>query len=211
MTYGFAEIRQVVLAHDRFHNKDLNFFQRWLRGIVKFLEPELIGLSSANDESGQDEDHPSFTGVHLTRSISTADLLKFVQQNRQHFLPDNTFDRKGMNSAPLEIEKFLLKFVEFDDAEIIEFDDEFEARELVFSIVLNKASKRVTVSFRGSATANDWRTNLDLQEARFPEVFQEMVNDENVKVHGGFSGELMSASCTSYGTIFCLRFYVDCW
>lgn len=186
LMYDFAEIRQVVLAHDRFHNRDLNLFQRWQRGIVEYSEPELIGLRSTN-ESAHDE-QPSFTGVHITHSVSAADLLKFLQKNRQYFLPGSVrFDRKGKNYIPLEIEETLSAFIQYDDAEIIEFDDEFEAKELVYSIVLNKTSKRITVLFRGSTTANDWRANTALQPVRFPEVFQKMVNDENVKVHGGFA------------------------
>ena len=203
LMYDFAEIRQVVLAHDRFHNRDLNLFQRWQRGIVEYSEPELIGLRSTN-ESAHDE-QPSFTGVHITHSVSAADLLKFLQKNRQYFLPGSVrFDRKGKNYIPLEIEETLSAFIQYDDAEIIEFDDEFEAKELVYSIVLNKTSKRITVLFRGSTTANDWRANTALQPVRFPEVFQKMVNDENVKVHGGFAGELLR-TCTR--TIFNIVVY----
>jgi hypothetical protein len=186
LIFDFADIRQIVLAHARFNNTDLNFFQRWRSGIVDYFEPELIGLRSKPEDKDKE---PSFIGVHLTHSVTAADLLKFVQMNRQYFTPgDINFDRKGNNSTPLKMESTLIRLVEKIDAEVIEFDDEFEAKELLYSITLNRTSKRITVLFRGSDTESDWRANLNLN-SKFPEAFQEIVNDEDIKAHGGHSGE----------------------
>jgi hypothetical protein len=153
---------------------------------VDYFEPELIGLRSKPEDKDKE---PSFIGVHLTHSVTAADLLKFVQMNRQYFTPgDINFDRKGNNSTPLKMESTLIRLVEKIDAEVIEFDDEFEAKELLYSITLNRTSKRITVLFRGSDTESDWRANLNLN-SKFPEAFQEIVNDEDIKAHGGHSGE----------------------
>ena len=197
MMYEYSDIRQIVLAHDATFNRDLNFFQRWRRGLVDFVEPELISLFQYDKQTGEEMDpqyddaRPSFTGVHLKKSQTAADLLKFIEINRQHFRDESdrlgiAFVRDGNNSSPLLIESSLSIFGDAVDAEVIEFDDEFEAQELLYAIVLNRTEKRITIVFRGSRTNEDWKTNLDLK-ADSP---SEISDDENVKVHGGHAGEL---------------------
>ena len=83
------------------------------------------------------------------------------------------------------------------DAQIIEYDNEFISKgivglgsELVFSIILNKTEKRITVLFRGSVSVKDWIEDLSFVKTN-PNPINEFAGDK-VGIHTGFSGKYHS-------------------
>jgi hypothetical protein len=175
-----------------------------LRGIInankdthKFIQPELVVTQHLA------EDTNPFTGTHLKKPITTPDMLKFMQLNQKHLVGDDgglafnpegdgKADQDGDGEADLMIMKRLAQVDDEFDADIIEFDDEFVAEglgsELVFSIIINRTEKRITVVFRGSVSAKDWV--VDLSSAKVcPPIIEEFGKDTNTWVHSGFSGK----------------------
>ena len=117
MIYEYADIRKIVLDQDVSFNRDLNFLQRWRKGVVTFRDVELISVRAEKDVDG--EGNRNFKGTHLQRTVRAEELLQFVQQNRKYFysIPIDTrgyvgFDRRGTNDVPLNIEISLETYIE---------------------------------------------------------------------------------------------------
>ena len=78
-----------------------------------------------------------------------------------------------------------------------EFDDQFNERQLVYGITVNRTDKRITIFFRGSVEGNrDWPTNLNAVYKTL-KVPTELVAEEfllqegkEIKVHRGFHAYL---------------------
>ena len=54
----------------------------------------------------------------------------------------------------------ILKSWSHSQMQIVWFEDENQKEELVYGIAVEPAHKRITLVFRGSVTANDWRADL---------------------------------------------------
>ena len=128
MIYEYADIRKIVLDQDISFNRDLNFLQRWRKGVVTFRDVELISVRARDDDDNSETDvdgdadgdgNRHFKGTHLQRTVRAEELLQFVQKNRKYFysIPIDTrgyvgFDRRGANDVPLNIEISLETYIE---------------------------------------------------------------------------------------------------
>ena len=119
---------------------------------------------------------------------------------------DGNADVDGDGVSDLPIMKRLRQVDDEFDAQIIEYDDEFISEgivglgsELVFSIILNKTEKRITVVFRGSVSVKDWIKDLSFVKTN-PDPINEFAGDK-VGIHTGFSGKYYSIA------LLCVQFY----
>ncbi|KAL3918067.1 MAG: hypothetical protein SGILL_004415, partial [Bacillariaceae sp.] len=64
-------------------------------------------------------------------------------------------------------------------------DNDVVGHELVYSIVLDHAKRRVTVVFRGSVTGNDWAANLDVKQIKVDNP-TENGSPPEILMHRGF-------------------------
>ncbi len=164
-------------------------------GTVAFKNPDLVVTQ-------QLEETNPFKGTHLKQTITPTDILKFIEANQQYlvgdegaleFNPDGdgNSDFDGDGKADLPIMKRLAQVDDEFDAEMIEFDDEFKdvglASELVFSTIINKTEKRITVVFRGSVTLKDWIIDLSAVK-KTPAIIEEF-SSADVDIHSGFARE----------------------
>jgi hypothetical protein len=188
LIYSYSALRDIINNNDVTLNPDKE-------GAVGFKNPELIVTQ-------QLEETNPFKGTNLKHTLAPTDILKFITLNQKYlvgeegaleFNPDGNgdADRDRDGKADLPIMKRLAQLDDEFEAEIIEFDDEFKSMglgsELVFSIIINKTEKRITVVFRGSVSLKDWI--VDLSSAKqTPDIIQEF-SSEDVDVHSGFAGE----------------------
>jgi hypothetical protein len=72
-------------------------------------------------------------------------------------------------------------------------DNKFGDTDIVYYVTVNRDLKRVTVSFRGSVTGNDWRKNLQIfmTELKTPTLLAEQGFNETIKVHKGFKSKFL--------------------
>jgi hypothetical protein len=193
LIYSYSALRDII------NNNDVTL-NPGKEGAVGFKNPELIVTQ-------QLEETNPFKGTNLKHTLAPTDILKFITLNQKYlvgeegaleFNPDGNgdADRDRDGKADLPIMKRLAQLDDEFEAEIIEFDDEFKSMglgsELVFSIIINKTEKRITVVFRGSVSLKDWI--VDLSSAKqTPDIIQEF-SSEDVDVHSGFAGYLFGES-----------------
>ncbi len=188
MVYSYTALRGIVNKHEKTLNPGK-------KDTVCFQCPELVVTQ-------QLEETNPFKGTHLKQTLTTPDILKFITMNQKYlvgeeggleFNPDGdgNADYDGDGTVDLPIMNRLAQVDDEFDAEIIEFDDEFKnarlASELVFSVIINKTEKRITVVFRGSVTIKDWIVDLSLKK-KTPKIIEEF-SSEDVDIHSGFAGE----------------------
>ncbi len=183
LIYAYATLRGIVNEH---------------KDKVEFKEPELVVTQHLK------EDVNPFHDTHLKKPVTATDVLKFVKLNQKYLVGDSgglefnpegdgKADQDGDGEADMMMIKRLEQVDDEFDADIIEFDDEFVSEgldsELVFSIIINRTEKRVTVVFRGSVSAKDWVVDLSSAQVT-PDIIKEFGKDTNTKIHTGFSGTL---------------------
>jgi hypothetical protein len=188
LIYSYTALRDIINKNDA----TLNLGKK---GAVAFKNPELIVTQ-------QLEETNPFKGTHLKHTLTPTHILKFLELNQKYlvgdegaleFNPDGDGDAdyNGDGEDDLPIMKRLAQLDDEFEAEIIEFDDEFKSiglsSELVFSIIINKTEKRITVVFRGSVTLKDWIVDLSAAK-KTPNIIKEF-SSEDVDIHSGFVGE----------------------
>ncbi len=181
LTYSYATLRNIVRD-----NKD-----------HKFIKPELVVTQHLPDDTNP------FRGTHLKKTVNATNILDFLKLNQSHLVGDEgglefnpegdgKADQDGDGKSDLKMMQRLEQVDDEFDADIIEFDDEFVGEgldsELVFSIVLNRTEKRVTVCFRGSVSLKDWVVDLSGTK-RKPAIIKEFADDTGTETHSGFSGK----------------------
>jgi hypothetical protein len=72
-------------------------------------------------------------------------------------------------------------------------DYKFGDTDIVYYVTVNRDLGRVTVSFRGSVTGNDWMQNLEIAmtELKTPSLLAKQGFDETIKVHKGFKSKFL--------------------
>jgi hypothetical protein len=188
LVYSYTALRDIINKNDVTLNPGK-------KGAVAFQNPELIVTQ-------QLEETNPFKGTHLRQTLTPTDILKFIKLNQKYlvgdkgaleFNPDGDGDADydGDGKADLPIMKRLAQLDDEFEAEIIEFDDEFKSKglgsELVFSVIVNKTEKRITVVFRGSVSLKDWIVDLSMVK-KTPNVIEEF-SSQDVDIHSGFVGE----------------------
>jgi len=207
------DLPPIQLEQDDFKTLELNTMLQWaaltysyatLRNIVrdnkehKFIKPELVVTQHLPDDTNP------FRGTHLKKTVNATNILEFLKLNQSHLVGDEgglefnpegdgKADQDGDGESDLKMMQRLEQVDDEFDADIIEFDDEFVGEgldsELVFSIVLNRTEKRVTVCFRGSVSLKDWVVDLSGTK-RKPAIIKEFADDTGTETHTGFSGYL---------------------
>lgn len=112
----------------------------------------------------------------LTLPVCMPDVLAVVQTNREVLrthLP-NTVDLYDASLASLSA-AMQRQAVDAETGEVVQhsaqlvaFDDEKSASELVYGIAVNTARRRITVGFRGSVTLQDFQTDASASMVRVP-------------------------------------------
>jgi len=79
------------------------------------------------------------------------------------------------------------------NGQVIVFDDK-DPSELVYGIAVNDWNKRITVSFRGTATSTDKLTDAQVWMEKVKNPYYEATDnqEENIYIHNGFYGEFCS-------------------
>jgi hypothetical protein len=84
-----------------------------------------------------------------------------------------------------------LKRLKTIDGVIVEFDDEFSKKELLYALTVNRSNKRITVCFRGSVSRKDWLADFrfKLKPIDTPQALKDMGLKTKIQVHRGFDGK----------------------
>lgn len=190
LMYEFQDLRTIVSTHEKYFNMDLTESEKEEVGIVEFNTPALVDTrnSAANP----------FPAAKLKNPVSAAAVLEFLKLNTNYIRHEEgsnmEFVPSGDNTELPFTAKKLTALQEKFDADIAEFDDEFANNglksTLVYSIVVNRKSKRITVVFRGSVTPKDWLVDLRFFSST-PKIIQDFTGDGSIKIHKGFSGYLL--------------------
>ena len=130
--YSFASLRDVVNDHSLTFGPADNGLEK-----VTFVKPDLI--VTQKDEF----DVNNRANAYLKRAVSAANLLEFLQSNRNFYNEDLTFNEKHGDVAasdldPLYCEDELRMMAEKFDAEFWEFDDKFADSQLVYGVIVNR-------------------------------------------------------------------------
>ena len=133
LVYVFSNLRKIVTNHGKSFDDDDT-----ISGKVAFVQPDLIITQKASERT--------FQTTHMKDIVTAADILKFVELNRQYLRMDEksgslVFDKTASNKEKFYFEKGIDTLSRFD-ADIIEFDDrranDGSSSELVYSIVVNR-------------------------------------------------------------------------
>ena len=200
--YAFSNLRRLILDNSRkVRNGKPKVVEKFLGHsetlpVVNFDRPELIWTQSASpvDAAYRKE-------RYLKKDITAASVLEFIQRNRNVLKYDKkgniVLDEEGSSKRqspndPRKVEMFRdletkLEFLLPIDGALLEFDDVKEDQSLVYAITVNRTERRISVSFRGSVTMSDWRTNARVWpvEMDVPDEAGDKVKGP-VKVHAGF-------------------------
>lgn len=186
LIYYFADVRDIVRDHDinLEANKALSEEEKGCRKFVAFEDVELVWT--------QDVEKKVFPSTFMHKPISFTGIIDFLNKNRGYIKQDEmtdypTFVPDGSNTTPQAMLQILDDLGDFD-TDIIDFDDQYSengsSTELIFSIMVDRTNKKVTVVFRGTVNTKDilvdgnfWPTSHKLIRN---------VTDKNAKVHSGF-------------------------
>ena len=188
MIYTFAKVREFVRANLNNYN--------WYR-------PELILTELGSQDKGMtanfDSSNTGYFGnmttykSYLKYPITADAVFKFVSnENNKEILStidptDFNVDNKDNFNVIATLER-----LSHIDGDIVEFDDQYSHKELVYALTVNRSNKRITVCFRGSVLGGkDWLTNLNcfLKPIETPPVLNNMGLQTKIRVHRGFDGK----------------------
>lgn len=187
LIYRYAKLRKLVNEHDPSYLEE-NLEQRVL---VNFHNPENIVTQKGKQSLSMDR--------YLRYPVTAAAIQQFVELNRNYIeekggnivLRESFDEITASELEPLEMEGDLNELIDRFDADIQEFDDEFSSEELVFGITVNRSERRITVVFRGSVVAKDWKTNLNCTVTTLEQFNLE---DNVVKIHSGYANYIFGGT-----------------
>ena len=189
LVYDFSTVRKIVTRNDSTLNPGK-------KNTVAFENPGLVVTQHSDTRKNP------FEGTFLKYPVTVHDFQKFVKSNQKYLVDDDgnvgfnedgdgKIDITGDGNSDVTIVKRMEQVDdEFPGLEFVEFDDEFRKSELVYSVIINKAEKRVTVVFRGSVTPMDLIMDASIYK-KTPEKVKEFCS-RLVNLHGGFSSEYIS-------------------
>ena len=124
LVYLYTNLRKIVLTSFKNKGKDPD----------KFIEPELIVT--------QKSEKRTFKTTLLKYEITPDAILKFVDLNRKYLKLDDggnvAFDKTGSNTETFYFENGINTLKSKFDGDIVEFNDDFGERELLYAIVVNR-------------------------------------------------------------------------
>lgn len=157
----------------------------WFGYWPQFEEVELKGTETILTQDKKSE----FPCQHLTRSLNANDWIAFIETNKEAY---GRHSKEDTSETDKIITRAVLGDLTKDDGELVEFDDEFDSKELVYAITINHTDKRVVVTFRGSVMGgSDWGTNLSIpmRKIETPAVLVEQKFEPDIMIHGGFKSK----------------------
>ena len=124
------------------------------------------------------EGEPEALEIIMNLPIKSSDALALIDSYHKNI---HSVEKAYRNVVDLTLQHILEQQKIFPQgtseafAEIIAFDDDKQDLECVYFISINRPSKRVVVSFRGSVTEMDWfkdlqMTMLDIPTMDFPDI-----------------------------------------
>jgi hypothetical protein len=139
LIYGYANLRNLVKEHDRVYRKGVPAKDKG--GFLGFnkKDKKLVDFDTPAHIVTQDGAQPD-RGRYLKYDITAQAILKFLELNRNLLKEDKdggdiVLDESEGENPPLAFETKLRKFIGLgQDARIIEFDDEFSSKNLVYGI-----------------------------------------------------------------------------
>lgn len=197
LMYCFGDLRAIVKKHEKTFNEDLSNRRKKQVGLVEFDTPALVDTRNAAANP--------FPAAKMKNPVTAAAILRFLKLNQKHIRQDEGEDPQFVRSGedneghiPHMIGVLEALGSEFD-ADILEFDDEHTdvglRNTLVYSVVVNRKSKRITLVFRGSVKkVKDWVVNLRLFRTtiRTPPIIREFTGERNLKIAKGTADYLLS-------------------
>lgn len=194
LMYCFGDLRAIVKKHEMTFNEGLSTRVKKRRGLVEFDTPSLIDTrnSAANP----------FPAAKMKNPVTAAAILKFMELNAKYLRQDEgenfEFVRAGDNEDDPHLAERVAELQSTFDADVLEFDDEHTdiglRNTLVYSVVVNRKNKRITVVFRGSVKKpKDWIVNFRgwRTTVRSPKIIREFTDKRNLKIHKGYADYLL--------------------
>lgn len=144
-------------------------------------KPELILTTKGGGEPQKNR--------YLVNEVTAAAMVEFIGLNEAFVSNSSVFDNDALNAIQI-----FKQFQEKRNQDIIikEFDDQFNRKEFVYSIIINKTRKQIAVAFRGSVgsmnpfnLSEDWRRDMDFSYYVLPPP--PGLDIKEVKTHNGFT------------------------
>lgn len=214
--YDFAELRDFVNQHDEdlcrdeaVQEDDKKISQN-PDNLVKFVKTGNVITRHCNESKRH------LQSTLIKKPIILKEILEFVRENRNLIRVDanDNFKLRRLEDRLESPDEFRKLKIENDfqmlldrkfDAEIWEFDDEFDNEELMFGIAVNRTERRIVCVFRGSVSGgNDWSTNYKLYRTKLEDV-KDTKTDlglgefGNIGLHYGFANYLFNDTWTRDG------------
>lgn len=138
------------------------------------------------------DDYEGEEAILNDKPVTGADIYTFVEKNIETLKNEEEF-KKDKGAFLLTQLQALLDFgtaKNFKDSKVVLFSDK-DPRQLCYGIAVNKADKRIVVSFRG--TSNNWDKLDDIQVAGADvenPLYKETPNQKRtMQIHKGFYGK----------------------
>lgn len=112
----------------------------------------------------------------LTLPVTMKDMMEVFLKNKEPMLKEFAHD----NGIPFHINTIDLYQKHFpnpEHAELVVFDDENREEEIVYGIIVNTATKRTMLTFRGSVSKRDYEADFDVEMRKF-----EIEEGEDIRV-----------------------------
>lgn len=188
MVYYFASIREIVKEHEATFHLDLTDEEKKCKTLVNFDTPALIIT--------QQSDFKPFPSTFMHAPVTFAAIKEFLEKNKKYIKQDGMTDYpvfvpEGDNTVDVSLIKIMSDMD--SDCEFIDFDDRLSEEglksELIFSVMINRTHKRISLVFRGTVNLKDglidgnfWRSSHKLIEE---------ITDNGATVHSGFKHYLL--------------------
>lgn len=138
-------------------------------------------------------------------AIDAADFVSFARDNKKVLqewlgLKDKTVKKDGKTvKISMESEGSFNKLWDMDVTKLekgkvtVAIDTDNEENELVYGIVVDHVHKRAIVTFRGSETGEDWRSNagINFKQVPNPHFVGGKEQPKKIKLHTGFHDYLL--------------------
>mmetsp|Transcript_10011 Transcript_10011/g.14992 ORF Transcript_10011/g.14992 Transcript_10011/m.14992 type:complete len:470 (-) Transcript_10011:147-1556(-) len=219
IVYYFSTIRDFVNKYDEELHKDEEVQQSKSsdrhkhKKFVKFVNTTNVITRHCNDN----ERHLKSTLIK--KPILLSEILTFLRENRNFIQECTDLFSDDYVLRPLEDQlkspddfpklnmedDFEMLLERKFDADVVEFDDEFDNNELLFAIVVNRTEKRIICVFRGSVSGGkDWSTNTKVFRTKVGDIKDAdkdlgLKEFGNMGLHRGFANYLFSDEWTKDG------------
>ncbi len=155
-----------------------------------------VGLEDTGDENVVKS---SVEGSFLPRSLTPLEIKKLIEDNSEILQKFSPLFKGKENATNFAVLDGMQAKADESDIErpltLEELDDEFQTKEIVFGVTLDKINKRITVVFRGTegklAFKNNWSANFKMGKKRVlaPDSIKDLCKGGTLGVHSGYYGK----------------------